>query len=195
MQIPNPYFENVPMYGNLIMEQIIVEYVYPLLSVLKDNSGNRYLCMCFDTRGSQQWIVAPISTSVLIKLLTNKVTLDYPFKKSNNHIILAIRNYEKRSDSFSLLTPSNITAECLPKPGEYLDAEPDEWEAYIDKINVIESSWIEDSTVTEVFYVNTRSASIVLPVRKLRAFHQETTDVIRYNCSAKVTNMRYAVAY
>ena len=34
MVVPNPYFKNVPGLGDLKIEQIVVDYVYPLLSVL-----------------------------------------------------------------------------------------------------------------------------------------------------------------
>ncbi len=60
MRIPSLYFENTPLYGDLYMEEILVDYDYPLLMVLQDVSERRYLCMCFDTRGSQQWLITPI---------------------------------------------------------------------------------------------------------------------------------------
>lgn len=45
MAIPSPYFKSVPDIGDLEMEQIIVDYAYPLLSVLRDKFGMRYLCV------------------------------------------------------------------------------------------------------------------------------------------------------
>lgn len=58
MIIPDPYFRDVPSIGNLYMETVLEEHDFPLLSVLKDSSGVRYLCMCYDTRGGHsigQW--------------------------------------------------------------------------------------------------------------------------------------------
>ena len=57
MIIPDPYFRDVPSIGNLYMETVLEEHDFPLLSVLKDSSGVRYLCMCYDTRGHSigQW--------------------------------------------------------------------------------------------------------------------------------------------
>ena len=37
------YFKATPQYGDLWMEQILVEYVYPILSVLVDENNERYL--------------------------------------------------------------------------------------------------------------------------------------------------------
>ncbi len=129
--IPNPYFKNVPGCGNLKMEQVIVDYVYPLLSVLKDDFGNRYLCMCFDTRGAQQWLITPISSSVLAALLGNKITLASPFENPGSRKILVSMDYRTRVETFQVLDACQVPKEDMPEAGEYLDAEPGEWDEYI----------------------------------------------------------------
>lgn len=131
MSIPNPYFERVPQYGDLSMEKIIVDYVYPLLSVLKDSRGSRYLCMCFDTRGAQQWLITPISSKDLTALLKNEITLSAPFENTSSKKILAVRNYETKEESFLLLDAHQVPKEDLPEKGEYLDADSREWDEYI----------------------------------------------------------------
>lgn len=151
MKIPEPYFENVPTLGNLSVEQVIVAYVYPLLSVLKDKAGSRYLCMCFDTRGTQQWLIAPISSANLVKLLTNRITLKEAFTKDANTVIYAFRNYETETDSFVQMAPQQVPQDYLPASGEYLDAEPDEWETYIQQINASASSWVESWAAAPIF--------------------------------------------
>lgn len=137
MTIPNPYFKNVPGIGDLKMEQIIVDYDYPLLSVLRDNSGNRYLCMCFDTHGAQQWLITPISNKVLISLLKNKATLSFPFEDLSTKKFKAVMDYHTREETFQLLDACQIPKEDLPEEGEYLDAEPDEWEEYIRTLSFV----------------------------------------------------------
>lgn len=151
MKIPNPYFENVPKYGNLVVEQVIVEYIYPLLSVLKDKNGDRYLCMCFDTRGSQQWLISPISSSNLIKMLTNRLTLKDSFIKDTDIVIYAFRDYETRKDSFLQMASDKVPLDYLPEAGEYLDAEQNEWEEYIAKINASTCAWIESWAAAPIF--------------------------------------------
>lgn len=137
MLIPNPYFKNVPGCGDLRMEQVIVDYVYPLLSVLKDNRGSRYLCMCFDTRGMQQWIITPISSSALIELLQNQITLAFPFENPSTRKILVNMNYQTRVETFQVLDACQIPKEDLPEAGEYLDAEPGEWDEYIKTLKTL----------------------------------------------------------
>lgn len=143
MKIPNPYFENVLDYGNLRMEQIIVEYDYPLLSVLIDDKKNRYLSMCFDTRGSQQWLIASISSERLIELLTNRITLDAPYRESQTKIIYAVRNYETKVETFCEMQPIDIPDENLPAKGEYLEAEENEWETYIEQLQKENGQWMD----------------------------------------------------
>lgn len=136
MTIPNPYFKNVPGFGDLKMEQVIVDYVYPLLSVLRDKKGGRYLCMCFDTRGAQQWLVTPVSIQALTALLKNEVTLSSPFEDPHTLKMRIVMDYHTRQEFFQGLTAKQIPKEELPEPGEYLDAEPGEWAEYIKMLNL-----------------------------------------------------------
>lgn len=134
MAIPNPYFKNVPGCGDLRMEQIVVDYVYPLLSVLKDDFGNRYLCMCFDTRGAQQWLITRISNEILEGILDNRVCLREPFLRDGYQKILAVLNYDTRVETFRKLNADEIPDECLPEKGEYLDPDEGEWAEYIQSL-------------------------------------------------------------
>lgn len=147
MVIPNPYFKNVPDWGDLQMEQVIVDYVYPLLSVLKDGSGKRYLCMCFDTRGAQQWLITFISNSVLIDLLNNKVTLAAPFEDSRTRKLRVVMDYHTRAEDFQFLNAAQISKEELPEAEEYLDAEPNEWAEYIRMLSPLDGQMIRGNCV------------------------------------------------
>lgn len=137
MKIPNPYFKAVPQYGDLQMEQIIVDYVYPLLSVLKDSKNRRYLCMCFDTRGSQQQLITPISINTLVAILENKITLSAPFEDFSTEKVLAVRNYQTKEETFQLLHANEVPKVDLPEEGEYLDSELGEWEEYVEMLRPI----------------------------------------------------------
>ena len=179
MKIPNPYFQNVPKYGDFCVEQVIVAYVYPLLSVLKDNAGNRYLCMCFDTRGTQQWLISPISPANLVKLLTNQLTLKEAFIKDADTVIYAFRNYETKADSFVQMTPQQVPTDYLPEAGEYLDAEPDEWEAYIQQINASTCGWIESLAAAPIFS-STENCGIRIFVKVPKRYSALTQYSSRY---------------
>lgn len=151
MHIPNPYFKHVPQYGDLIMDQIIVDYVYPLLSVLKDRKNNRYLCMCFDTRGAQRWLIAPVSRRTLVRLLTDRIPLDEPFRKVGRQVIYAVRDYKTGNERFESLYSHEIPRENLPAPGEYLEAEEGEWDDYIQELNAEDDPWVQDAEAASLY--------------------------------------------
>lgn len=114
-------FKNVPGCGDLELDQVLVEYTYILLSVLKDKLNHKYLCMCFDTRGAQQWLITEISEDMLTALLNNKIPLIEPFKNPDTRKILAVLDYQTQKESFQELKASEIPSEYLPADGEYLD--------------------------------------------------------------------------
>ena len=188
MKIPSPYFENVPMYGNLELEQILVEYVYPLLSILQDAHGTRYLCMCFDTRGAQQWLIVPISTEELIKLLTNRVTLEHPFRHSSALAIHAVHDYASKTDSFRTLSPEELSPEILPAPGEYLDAEAGEWDSYIEALRSSSSAWISCWTEAPIYTSNIGQLQIRIP-EALSNLYQAAVSSMSY-CTRSLCSQR-----
>lgn len=139
MIIPDPYFKDVPGIGNLSMEEILEEYDYPLLSVLKDLSGARYLCMCYDTRGAQHWAVVKISASHLIQLLSNHLELADAFLNCGQKTVFIRMDYKSREETYHFYDPKNVPLDCIPEKGEFLDAEPGDWDEYIELLEGTDS--------------------------------------------------------
>lgn len=124
--LPDPYFTNIPTIGNLSMDWVLVEYDYILLSVLKDTHDNKYLCVCYDTRGSQQWLITPVSIKHLMELFLNKRDVASVFKNRTTKI-MATLDYETRQETFELVEPDLVPAEAYPEDGIYLDATEADW--------------------------------------------------------------------
>lgn len=122
MNIPSPYFKDIPTCGDLFMDQILVEYGVPLLSVLRDSAGLHYLCLCCDTRGSQRWIIAPISATDLLRLLENRLQLRNPFETGGEKILVT-RNYDTGEETASAVSTAHLDDLDLPAPNEFLDAD------------------------------------------------------------------------
>lgn len=139
MIIPEPYFKDIPGIGNLSMEKILEEYDYPLLSVLKDLSGARYLCICYDTRGAQHWAVTKISVSNLIQLLSNQIELASAFLECGQQTVFIRMDYKSREETYHFCDPKNVPLDCIPEKGEFLDAEPGDWDDYIKFLKGIDS--------------------------------------------------------
>lgn len=125
-----PYFQNVPSYGDLRIDYILVDYDYHLLFTLKNDQDQYFICTCFDTRGAQQWLLSPISVNRLLNLLQNQIPIHTAFLGSDR-IIHAKLDYKTREEVFTTLPVSNTPREWLPTPGEYLNPDPDEFDDYI----------------------------------------------------------------
>ena len=139
MIIPEPYFKDVPGIGNLSMEKILEEYDYPLLSVLKDLSGAHYLCICYDTREAQHWAVVKISVSHLIQLLSNQLELADAFLNCGQKTVFIRMDYKSRKETYRFYDPKDVPLDCIPEKGELLDAEPGDWDEYIELLKCTHS--------------------------------------------------------
>lgn len=128
------YFTNVPLYGNLELEYTIIEDIYPVLSILKNNVDKRFIGIFDYTKSEQQVIINPISNEDIIKVLNNELTLADAFIIGDNKKIVASYNYSTKINSVDLYTASDLNQNDLPVAGEYLDAEPHEHEEYISKL-------------------------------------------------------------
>lgn len=126
-----PYFTNVPLYGDLHIDYVLVDYVYHLLFTLKNGNSQYFICTCFDTRGAQQWLLAPISVNALLNLLQNQIPIKTAFLKTDT-IVHAKLDYETREEIFRTMSPVNVPTEWFPSTGEYLNPDPGEYDDYVE---------------------------------------------------------------
>lgn len=133
MKINDLFFSNVPTYGDLYLDAILLEDVYIVVSILKNKKGKYFICICCEVRTEQRWIISPISKIEVQEFLTNKVPAKMFFKQGEK--IMVVRNYETKTESFSLLMANEIDENYLPSDDSYLDAEPGEWDEYLESIS------------------------------------------------------------
>lgn len=141
MKIPNPYFRSVGTIGDLVLEHMIFEAEYPVLFVCKDKLDKKYICVCCDIRKTQRWIVSPISTVDLVKMLSDKLTLRDAFltKESENSYLI---EWDPQHPDIENVTPVSIFEipdEDLPTAGEFIEAEEDEYKDIILKLKDVDN--------------------------------------------------------
>lgn len=134
MRIPSPYFENIPIIGDLIMDYIIFEYDYPLLFICKTKDEEYYLGDCCDTYKEQRWLLAPISIEDIQKLLRNKITIREAFENAAGLCCVATWSTGDLHEKYKLIGANEFELEDLPEEGAYIDAEDNEHEDYIHRI-------------------------------------------------------------
>lgn len=155
MKIPNPYFENVPNYGNLSVEEVFYEDGYLILFILKSKDGQRFLAYCCEVRNEQRWILSQVSNQTIINLIYNKETIFTAIINSENHIV-AVRNYTTRTDSFQTVSTPNLDPLDLPEKDEFLDVDCVEYSSYLETLNyscykISDLSWTYVLTVVPTF--------------------------------------------
>ena len=71
----------------------------------------------------------------LIALLRNEITLAKAFMDPRSNKILASMDYKTRVDSYQLLDADEVPAEDYPRPKDYLDPDPGDYDDYILRID------------------------------------------------------------
>ena len=147
------YFENVPLYGNLDLEEIIFEDGFPVFFTAKSSESQRFICLCCDVIKEQRWVIAPISNDNLIKLLTNKLSMYDSFLTDKNCII-ARWTKENPILKYEIVASDDVDKNDLPVEGEYIDAEDEEYSEYIRMLEAKNKAFdfILNSSVIPILY-------------------------------------------
>ncbi len=127
MYIPNPYFENIPKMGNLIMDYIFLENGYPVLFTCKNQvNDNLYLCVCRTVIEKQKWVISEISIDTLEKLVNDEITVHDAFKVDNKLSCIATWCKEKPKEEYNVIKSSILLDKDLPDSDAFLeDDDPD----------------------------------------------------------------------
>ena len=128
------YFD-IPEIGCLYLDKIIVEGAYyPQLFTCFSDSGNLFLCVCFQKNAEGVgYLLARTTPENIIDLLTNRITLRDSFLIDIKDKYLIFQKDEKTlitSESKQTLISSR--EKYLPDEGEFLDSDKNE---FTDEIN------------------------------------------------------------
>lgn len=133
MKIPNPYFKNIPGYGNLSVEEIFFEDYYLILFVLISEKGQRLLAYCCDVREEQRWILSPVSNQDVIDFVHNRIPIYDLLTKASDHIVV-VRDYATCKETFKFVSTIDLDELDLPAKEEFLDVDIEDYETYLSKL-------------------------------------------------------------
>ena len=131
MKIPNPYFENIPTIGNLIMDFIIYGDDYPVLFICRTAGDKLYLCDCCSVYQIQKWLIAPMSIDRVESLLRNRITIRDCFEKASGNCCVATWQLGDMYEKYEIITADRFDERDLPEKNAYIDAGQGEYEDYI----------------------------------------------------------------
>lgn len=136
MELPKPYFKKIVDVGGLDIEYVFFEANYPILFSCTDIMNNLYLCVCYDNRKEQSWIISKTTSKMIIDMLSDKITLYDSLKSPYNKNYIIRWSYKYKKEDVFEVEFININELDLPTKGEYLDAEIGEFDEYIKKLKL-----------------------------------------------------------
>lgn len=117
----------------LYWDMILVEMKDPILFTCNDDDGNYYICSCPKSDSEVcEWVIVPTTSSDIIELLTNKITIRQIFDKCETPCFFATQCANETNSNVSKIGIQDLPDEVLPTPGFYMDAEPSEFSEEID---------------------------------------------------------------
>lgn len=125
MYIPNPYFSNIPQFGDLKLDYVFVEDGYPILFTCK-NAKRVFLCICRTLVPEQKWVISETTIEVLRKLSTREISIADAFIIANKKSCIAQWSKSNPTECYSVFPTINLGANDLPSPNLYLDEDDGE---------------------------------------------------------------------
>lgn len=119
MYIPSPYFPNVPQWGNLTMDHIIIDDGYPILFICQGREG-LYLCLCRTTWQKQKWLIAKTELNTLENIAQSKIPIRDAFLNSTDNVCIAVWCKEDPVEKYSFVSPALMTPDDTPPATLYL---------------------------------------------------------------------------
>lgn len=113
--------------GVLKIDRIIFESAYPILFVCSNEEKELFLCVCCqNNRKGKKWLISKTSSETIVKMLKDEIPIRDAFLENRDCKITVDRMNGETNvyfDNDDWLEDSIY----LPKKGEYLEAEPDEF--------------------------------------------------------------------
>lgn len=131
------YFPDVPKYGDLYLDAVLLEFeVVDLMTILRNERGDYFFCVCCEIRWEQRWIISPATWDEIRQFLQNKISARAFFVQGEK--IEVVKNYKSNAKSYSisLVSAEDIHRDYLPDGDAFLEAETHEWDEYLAKMDV-----------------------------------------------------------
>lgn len=144
MYIPKPYFENIPLIGDLVLDYIFMENGYPILfTCYKDE--NLYLCLCRTIYEEQKWIISEITSDILERMLRNELSIHDALRNGFGKACVARWKKETPRETFEVMSSDRLKETDLPEKTVLLDDEGESQE-YLEIVKNREQNIKEKNT-------------------------------------------------
>jgi hypothetical protein len=183
-------FRNIPIFKNLSMDKIILEGRYPIMFTCK-NGKDVYLFICYLANAqSIEWIGTITTYENLINLLQNEITIRDAFLNITDSKFVI--KYTSNNVNCKCVKSYDIPDSILPTAGEYMDAEPDEYEEEIAvfRMRTKNLELVIEPHINILYMVDYKNKNIMLPDSDYDIrFKMEDMAVYK----VKKSNQRFAI--
>ncbi len=131
MNIPNPYFSNVPEIGNLSLDYVFAGQDCPIIFTCRDTKGNLYFCICVCMTKTQIWLLTKVSSERMVQYINNRISNNEMFLESKNKIFVLEWQPGMDTENCEITNSQDIEDDRLPPKKVYLDAYENEFDDYI----------------------------------------------------------------
>jgi len=122
-------FFRLAKYGALYMDKIIFEAAYPVLFICTDEKKHLFMCVCCqNNEEGRRWLICRTTADNILDMLRDKASIRASLLKMPNDRFMI---YEAVGEKPTEVDDSTVWEEesiYLPKKGEFLDAEPGEFD-------------------------------------------------------------------
>ena len=183
MMIMNELFKFKEI-GILKVDKIFFESYYPILFTCKNEKNHIFICVCCQADSKiKKWLVTDILPETVIDLLSNKITIRDSFLKDSIGKYTIIYDNNKEDYEIEENNATDWDGENnfdLPTPGEYMDAEEDEFTEEIEYFKNI-----------DINYNSYRNSEIIKGEKKIISYEED--NHIIYSDKKCDFNIKYSI--
>lgn len=128
-------FVKLEKYGRLYIEKILFESNYPILFTCINQEKNRFLCVCCqNNEKGKKWLITKATSDTILSMLKDEISIREAFLKDKTCRISLVRKNNKEYSEHDN-EDWNENSIYLPKKGEYIEADDEEFSEEIAYFN------------------------------------------------------------
>ena len=173
-----PYFKNICQIGDLFLQYVFISFEGDnLLFSCTDKSSAVYLCLCYETRGRHEWLIARTNYAILRAMVQKSITLCAALRGFDQEkFILKSAGQDYQSNS---LQYAEIDALTLPAP-----------DVYVEYLNYQPEFYLRSFDLENITYQIVLSEQISIPEAHTASEAQRTAE--RQMCSSLSSTFVFA---
>ena len=117
-------FPKTQLLPELYEKEVLTELLYPFLFSCSDESGNTYLCSCYQKDGdSARWLLTRVEEETVSRMLNDEITMREAFLVDGNSLYTMILRSNTSDYEVEQYTRDTLPEDILPTAGYFFGKE------------------------------------------------------------------------